>query len=172
MAIVRPFRALRPVPEKAADVASPPYDVMNTAEARKMVEAQPNSFLRVVRAEVDFPEGSDAYSDDVYKKGGDNLQQYQQDGVLIQDDQPCFYLYQQRMGEHVQVGLVAVASCVEYDQEIVRKHEYTRPDKESDRTNHINLLNAQTGPVWLTYHAHQDIDALVESLGKVHQLFG
>ncbi len=166
MSIVRAFRALRPLPEKAAEVASPPYDVLNQKEARDIVAQFPHSFLRVVRAEVDFPEDVNPYSDEVYKKGGETLRKYHEDGWMIQDEEKRLYLYQQKMGDHVQIGVVGVASCLEYDEGLVRKHEFTRPDKENDRAKHIELLKAQTGPVWLTYHASEKIDALVDEWKK------
>lgn len=164
MAKIRPFRVLHPRADRAAEVASPPYDVMSTAEAREMVAAHPHSFLRVIRAEVDFPQDADPYSDEVYQKGGETLRKYQEDGVMLREPKPCFYLYRQKMGEHVQTGIVATVSCQEYDANTIRKHEYTRPDKEADRTRHIEQLGAQTGPVWLAYRAVDAIDAMIDQL--------
>jgi len=166
MSTIRAFRALRPVPAKAGEVASKPYDVMNTQEAKELAQGNPVSFLRVVRAEIAFPDGADAYSDEVYQKGRDTLEAFFADGVMIQDETPCLYIYRQKMGDHIQTGLVTTASCVEYDQGIVRKHEFTRPVKEADRVRHIETLQAQTGPVWITYRAVAEIDALVGELSS------
>ncbi len=161
MSTVRPFRALRPRPERAEEVASPPYDVLNTAEARELAKERPYSFLRVVRPELELEDGANPYSDEVYQRGASNLTRFEEEGVLVREEAPAFYLYRQIMGEHEQTGLVALASCREYDEEIIRKHEFTRPDKEADRVRHISTLQAQTGPVWLTYKAQDAIDALV-----------
>lgn len=164
MAKIQTFRALRPADGMASQVASPPYDVLSTAEAREIVDAHPHSFLRVVRAEVAFSADADPYSEDVYNQGRKVLQQYQEEGTLQQESKPCLYIYRQQMGEQVQTGLVAGASCVEYDTEIIRKHEFTRPTKEKDRVKHIETLAAQTGPVWLAYRAVPQIDQKIKEL--------
>lgn len=164
MAILKPFRALHPRPDTAEAVCEPPYDVMNTAEARRMADGNPHSFLRVTRAEIEFPSDADPYSDEVYRRGAENLRRLIKEGILVREQQPVYLLYRLVMGGHSQLGLVAVASCAEYDAGIVRKHELTRPDKEDDRTRHINLLGAQTGPVFLTYKARADVDALLAEL--------
>jgi uncharacterized protein (DUF1015 family) len=161
MARVRPFQAFRPPPSLVADVASPPYDVISTVEAKKLAEGNDVSFLHVSRPEIDLPEGTDPYSDAVYAKGRENFLKLIADGVLRRDPAPVFHLYRQVMGGHSQIGLVGLASCREYLENIVKKHELTRPDKEDDRVRHIESLDAQTGPVFLTYKAVPAIDALV-----------
>jgi uncharacterized protein (DUF1015 family) len=164
MARVEPFKAWRPRRDVCADVASPPYDVLSSAEAREMAADNPLSFLHVVKPEIDLEEGIDLYSDEVYAKGAENLRRLIDDGSLVREDAPALYLYRQRMGEHVQTGLVAGASVDEYEADLIKKHEHTRPVKEDDRTCHVDALNANTGPVFLTYKARPEIDALVERL--------
>lgn len=158
MALIKPFAGLRPTPGRAADVAAPPYDVMSEREARALVEGRPWSFLHISRPEVDLPEGTDPYSPEVYAKARDNLDRMLAQGVLIRDPEPCYYLYQLCMGEHVQTGLVAAASVAAYDQSRIKKHEHTRPVKEDDRVRQIEALNAQTGPVLLAYPSRSSID--------------
>ncbi len=164
MATVTPFSALRPDPALASKVCELPYDVMSSEEARVMAEGNPFSFLRVSKPEIDLPEGTDLYSDAVYAKGRENFQKLIADGVLRRDSSPVFHLYRQVMGGHSQIGLVGLASCQEYLDNIVKKHELTRPDKEDDRVRHIEALDAQTGPVFLTYKADDGIDALVSRI--------
>ena len=161
MATVKPFAALRPKPELASRICELPYDVMSSDEARVMADGNPLSFLHVSKPEIDLPPGTDLYSVPVYAKGKENFQKLIADGALAQDKQPSFYLYRQVMGKHAQVGLVAAASCEEYLKNIIKKHELTRPDKEDDRVRHIETLNSQTGPVFLTYRAVPALDALV-----------
>ena len=161
MAILKPFAALRPKPELAAQICELPYDVMSSDEARTTAAGNPLSFLHVSKPEIDLPPGTDPYVPEVYAKGAENFQKLIRDGALKQDAQPCFYLYRQIMGQHSQVGLVAAASCEEYLGGIIKKHELTRPDKEDDRTRHIEALNAQTGPVFLTYRANAELDKFI-----------
>ena len=161
MATLKPFAALRPQPELAAQICELPYDVMSSDEARDMAAGNPLSFLRVSKPEIDLPAGTDLYSPEVYAKGRENFAQLIAQGALKQDAQPAFYLYRQVMGQHAQVGLVAAASCEEYLQNLIKKHELTRVDKEDDRVRHIETLNAQTGPVFLTYRADASFDAFV-----------
>ena len=161
MATVKPFAALRPKPELASRICELPYDVMSSEEARVMADGNPLSFLHVSKPEIDLPLGTDLYSAPVYAKGRENFQKLIADGALAQDKQPAFYLYRQIMGGHAQVGLVAAASCEEYLKNIIKKHELTRPDKEDDRVRHIESLDSQTGPVFLTYRAVPAMDALV-----------
>lgn len=161
MAIIKPFAALRPRPELAGRICELPYDVMSSEEARQIADGNPLSFLHVSKPEIDLDPGIDPYSPAVYACGKENFQKLISQGALNQDPQPCFYLYRQVFGSHSQVGLVAVASCEEYLSGVIKKHELTRPDKEDDRVRHIETLNAQTGPVFLTYRAQPGIDALV-----------
>lgn len=163
MASIKPFAALRPRPELAGRICELPYDVMSSEEAREMARGNPLSFLHVSKPEIDLPPGTDLYSAEVYAKGRENFQRLIRDGALFQEKQPCFYLYRQVMGAHSQVGLVAAASCQEYLDGIIKKHELTRPDKEDDRVRHIETLNSQTGPVFLTYRSVSTLDALVAS---------
>ncbi|MEE4272212.1 MAG: DUF1015 family protein [Thermoanaerobaculales bacterium] len=164
MARIEPFRAWRPTADLAERVASPPYDVLNSDEAREMAADNPLSFLHVVKPEIDLPPGTDLYSDEVYAKGAENLQRLKDDGVLVREARPALYLYRQKMGDHVQTGLVAGASIDEYEADLIKKHEHTRPKKEDDRTRHVEALNANTGPVFLTYRAKPEIDELVSRL--------
>jgi uncharacterized protein (DUF1015 family) len=161
MATVRPFRALRPSPENAVRVASPPYDVVNAAEARALARGNPDSYLRISRPEIDLPEGTDEHADAVHVQGARNLSEFQVRGVLRQDPEPRLYVYEQTMGSHHQVGMVACASVAEYLADVIKKHEKTRPDKEDDRTRHIDTLGAHDEPVFLTYRAVPAIDAAV-----------
>ena len=161
MATLKPFAALRPKPELAAQICELPYDVMSSEEARVMAAGNPLSFLHVSKPEIDLPAGTDLYSAEVYAKGKENFAKLIAQGALKQDDKPNFYLYRQVMGGHAQVGLVAAASCEEYLANIIKKHELTRVDKEDDRVRHIEALNSQTGPVFLTYRAVAAFDAFV-----------
>ncbi|MDL5049141.1 DUF1015 domain-containing protein [Oscillatoria amoena NRMC-F 0135] len=164
MATVHPFPAVRPKPELAPQICELPYDVMSTAEARQMAEGNPHSFLRVSRAELEFPDGTDPYSPQVYERAAANFRKLLDQGALIQDSKPCYYLYRQQMGSHIQTGIVAAFSCDEYRRGIIKKHEFTRPDKEDDRVRHIEALNSQTGPVFLTYPAQK---ALTDLQGQI-----
>ncbi|MEQ8819064.1 MAG: DUF1015 family protein [Sumerlaeia bacterium] len=161
MATLKPFRALRPDPAKAQQICTPPYDVMSADEARVMAEGNPLSFLRVTRPEIEMPEGADAHSDEAYELAARNLKELIANGALLREEKPCYYLYRLVMGSHEQLGLVAVASCTEYDRGIVKKHELTRPDKEDDRTRHIEITGAQTGPVFLTFRSTPETDLLL-----------
>ncbi len=161
MDAIKPFAALRPEPRLAGKVCELPYDVMSSEEARKIAAGNPLSFLHVSKPEIDLPPGTDPHAPEVYARGRENFQKLIADGVLKQDAQPCFYLYRQVMGTHAQTGLVAAASCQEYLAGTIKKHELTRPDKEEDRVRHIEALNAQTGPVFLTYRAVAGMDAFV-----------
>ncbi len=164
MSLIRPFAGLRPVPERADDVVAPPYDVLNSEEARQRAAGRPWSFLHISKAEIDLPEGTDPYDPAVYARAAANLKNMLDEGVLKRDDTPCYYVYRLTMGNHVQTGLVAVASAAEYDVNRIRKHEFTRPAKEDDRVRQIEALNAQTGPVLLAYKSKADIDQLIESV--------
>ena len=160
MAAIRPFKALRPAPEAAARVASVPYDVVSTAEARELAAGNPLSFLRVTRSEIDFPDGADPYADAVYAKARATLDEIRAAAPLVTEAEPSVYFYRLRMGDHEQTGVAACFSVDEYDRDLIKKHEKTRPDKEDDRTRHIVETRAQTGVVFLTYHATAEIDRL------------
>ena len=164
MATVRPFRGLRPESELAAKIASLPYDVMDTEEARGKIAADPFSFLTVTKSEATLPEGVDAYSDEVYAKARENLVNYVASGKMKQDKTPCLYIYRQRMNQHIQIGLVATASVEEYRNGIIRRHELTRTEKEQDRVRHITATKAQTGPVFLTYRQRPEISSCILKL--------
>ena len=164
MAIIKPFPALLPATGRASEICELPYDVMSTAEARQMAEGRPSSFLHVSRPEIDLPEGTDPTDPRVYAKARENLDRLIAEGALRADDRAHYYLYRQIMGEHSQLGLVAVASCAEYSDNTIRKHEFTRPAKEDDRVAHLEALDAQTGPVFVTYPADAGLDEL---LGRI-----
>ena len=161
MATLRPFRALRPQPGKAAQVSAVPYDVVSAAEARELAAGNPLSFLHVSRAEIDLPDGTSSYSDSVYEKAAENFDRLKRDAGMLIEDAPSLYLYRLRMGGHEQTGIAACCSIQEYDSDVIRKHERTRKDKEDDRTRHMIALGAQTGPVFLTYRGRSDIDEIV-----------
>ena len=161
MAAVKPFAALRPKPELASQICELPYDVMSSDEAREIAAGNPLSFLHVSKPEIDLPPGTDLYAPEVYAKGAENFQKLILDGALKQDSQPCFYLYRQIIEHHSQVGLVATASCEEYLSGVIKRHELTRPDKEDGRLRHIETLNSQTGPAFLTYRACSALDEFV-----------
>lgn len=161
MSLIRPFRGLRPAPGRAAEIIAPPYDVMNAAEARAMVEGRPLSFLHVSRPEVDLPTDTDSYADAVYAQGAQNLRRMIAAGTLRQDDAACYYAYRLVMDGREQTGLVLAASVPAYDENLIRRHEFTRPDKENDRVRHIDTSNAQTGPVFLVHRATAALDGML-----------
>lgn len=162
MSLIKPFAGLRPVPERAEEVVAPPYDVLNSAEARERAAGRPWSFLHISKAEIDLPEGTDPYDPSVYARSAENMQKMLQEGILIREEKPCYYVYRLIMDGHSQVGLVAVASVADYDINRVRKHEFTRPAKEDDRVRQIEALNAQTGPVLLAYKSQPELDAILQ----------
>ncbi len=162
--LVRPFAALRPVPECAAAVVAPPYDVLNTEEARERAEGRPHSFLHISKPEIDLAEGTDVYSPEVYAKGAQNLKRLVDEGILIREQKPCFYAYRLITGDHSQTGIAMTASAKAYDINTIRKHEFTRPKKEDDRVKHITALNAQTGPVLLAYRASFTVSSVLEAV--------
>ena len=171
MAVIYPFRALRPPVERVEQVASVPYDVVNTEEARALAADNPLSLLHVTRPEIDLPEGTNIYSDEVYARAAENLQKLIEACPLETESEPSLYLYRLVMGEHEQVGIAACCAVDEYDQDLIRKHERTRPDKEDDRTRHMLELRAQTGVVFLTYRADRRIDALVAAVTTAAPLY-
>lgn len=164
MAIVRPFKGYRPNPELVARVAARPYDVLNSAEARVEAEGNPYSFLHVGKPEIDLPTSVDPYDNGVYLKAKENLDRFIRDGVLRQDPNPSFYLYSQTMDGHTQYGLVGCASVQEYLDNTIKKHELTRKDKEDDRTKHVKVTNAHSGPIFLTYRADEELDSITNSI--------
>jgi uncharacterized protein (DUF1015 family) len=161
LSLVRPFAALHCVADRAADVIAPPYDVVTTAEARERTEGRPWSFLHVSKPEIDLGPGADPHSGAAYAKAAENLMRMVRAGVLVRDAAPAYYAYRIAAGEHVQTGLVAVASIAAYETNRIRRHEHTRPDKEDDRVRHMEALNAQTGPVLVAYPTAPQLDALI-----------
>lgn len=162
--LFRPFPGLRPAPQLASQVAAPPYDVLNSEEARELAKGKPHSFLHISKPEIDLPEGTDVYAPEVYAKGAENLRKMIEAGVIKRDPKPCYYIYRLRMGDHAQTGIVAAASVAAYDVNRIRKHEFTRPDKEDDRVRQIDAVNAQTGPVLL---AHRPIKEVADIVARV-----
>jgi uncharacterized protein (DUF1015 family) len=171
VAVIRPFQALRPPSDRADQIASVPYDVVNTEEARALAGDNPLSFLHVSRPEIDLPDGTDIHSDQVYRRALENFEKLKKDGPLETEEVPSIYLYRLIMGDHEQVGVVACCSIDEYDQDVIRKHERTRRDKEDDRTHHMLVLRAQTGPVFLTYRASRDMDTMVMETMMARAIF-
>ncbi|MCF7920388.1 MAG: DUF1015 family protein [Candidatus Cloacimonetes bacterium] len=171
MAKIKAFKGVRPTVKMFGEVVSPPYDVLNSAEARQQVKGKPYSFLHVVKPEVDLPEDIDVYDERVYQKGRENLYKLINDGILIQDETPCYYLYRLIMGKVNQVGLVAATSIEDYENDIIKKHEHTRAVKEADRIKHVDTLNANTGPVFLTYPPRQDINLIAEAITATEPLY-
>ncbi len=161
MAQVRPFCGVRPKNDLAATLIAQPYDVPSEAEARALTATNPHSFLHITRPEVDMPLGSDSHAPEAYALAAANFQAFLQRGWLIQDAHPCYYLYTQTWGSHVQTALLALCSVAEYDGGVIKRHELTRPDKEQDRVDHIQALNAQTGLVFLTYRANPKLATLL-----------
>jgi uncharacterized protein (DUF1015 family) len=174
-AFIKPFAALRPRPDRASDVVAPPYDVIDTDEARTLATGRPLSFLHISRPEIDLPPGTDPYSDAVYARGAANLERLRAEGVLIRERSPALYVYRMTMGRasdrHVQTGVACVASVRAYEANRVRKHELTRPDKENDRVRNIDALNAQTGPVLCAYRADAALGKLLDDATREPPLF-
>lgn len=166
MAVIRQFKAIRPTPEMAEKVAALPYDVVNSEEAAEMVIGNPYSFLHVDKAEIDLPVGTDIYSPEVYEKAKSNLEKMITDGVLVQDEKPMLYVYELTMDGRSQTGLVACTSIDEYMQGIIKKHELTREDKEQDRIRHVDICNANTGPIFLAYRTVDEISEIVDNVKK------
>jgi uncharacterized protein (DUF1015 family) len=161
MAIISAFRALRPSKELASRVASLPYDVLNSAEARVLGDKNPYSFLHITKAEIDLPEGTDTHSEKVYHKAADNLFIFRDNKILVQDEKPAFYIYELTMDGRRQTGLVCVSSVADYENNIIKKHELTRPEKEMDRINHMRITGAQTGNVFLAYKSNVTLTELI-----------
>jgi uncharacterized protein (DUF1015 family) len=162
MAIIRPFEALRPQPQLAKQVASKPYDVLNSAEAKQEAVGNAYSFLHITKSEIDLPESVDIHSQQVYDLALENLNAFVQRDVLFKESKPCYYIYQLIMDGRAQTGLVCVSSVEDYNNDIIKKHEFTRPEKEQDRINHIKTSGAQTGNVFLAYRHQASIDAIID----------
>lgn len=171
MAIIRPFKAIRPTKELAERIAALPYDVMNSDEAREMVKDNPYSFLHVDKAEVDLPKEIDAYDDKVYEKAKENLDKMIDSGLYIEDEKPNYYIYRQVMKGRSQTGLVACASIDDYNNNVIKKHELTREEKEIDRINHVYKCEAHTGPIFLTYRENKDISNIVNEWVKKEPIY-
>ena len=161
MTLIRPFRALRPAPGRAAEVLAPPYDVLSSAEARERAKGKPWSFLHISKPEIDLDPAIDPYERAVYAKAAENIGRMIAAGVLIRDAKPCYYVYRLTWRDHTQTGLAAVASLADYATNRIRKHEHTTPVKEDDRVRQIEAVNAQTGPVMMGYPAAPQIDAML-----------
>lgn len=166
MAIIKPFKGLRPIREVAETLASLPYDVMNSAEAAEMAKGKPESFLHITRAEIDCPEGTDIHSELVYNKSVENFERFQERGFLVQDLEARYYIYAQTMDGRTQYGIVGCAACEDYENGIIKKHELTRPDKEEDRMILTRYTKANLEPVFFSYRAVPEIDAIVEKIVK------
>lgn len=163
MAILRPFKAIRPTPDKADKVGALPYDVMNSDEAREMVKDNPYSFLHVDKAEIDLPKDTYIYDEKVYEKAKENLEKLISDGILAQDTKPMLYIYRQIMNGRAQTGLVGCTAVDDYIDNIIKKHEFTRADKEADRIHHVDTCNANTGPIFLTHRENETVSNIVEN---------
>jgi uncharacterized protein (DUF1015 family) len=168
MVRILPFKGVRPAKQFAVEMSAPPYDVINSEEARELAAGKEKSYLRISRPEVDFSPSVDEHNDKVYAQGKINYDLFKNKGWLITDSAPCYYIYKQVMGAHTQVGIVAVADVEDYDTGRIKKHEFTRPDKEDDRTRHVDEVGANTEPVFFTYKANNAIDGLVENWMKNH----
>ncbi len=166
MSVIRPFRGLRVRPRYAEQVAAPPYDVLSSEEARERVKGNPISFLRVNKPEVDFDPDTPIYSEQVYRRGKENLDRLVQDGIMCRDENPCFYLYRLTMGGHSQTGLMALASVEEYNTGLIKKHEHTRPEKVNDRANHMMTVQAQVGPVFSIYRHRPEVRAIFDKIAQ------
>ncbi|HWB90351.1 MAG TPA: DUF1015 family protein [Puia sp.] len=169
MSTIAPFQALRPDPKLASAVASKPYDVLNSHEAREEAADNPNSFLHITKSEIDLPLNIDTHSQEVYDKAKENLQAFIEKGILIEEDKPCYYIYRLVMNGREQTGLVCGSSVNDYENGIIKKHELTRPDKEADRIHHMTTIRAQTGNVFLAYKNVSAIDDVIENWKRDHK---
>ena len=168
MASISPFRALRPQPELASQVGSRPYDVMNSQEAREEANGNACSFLHITKSEIDLPPATDVHSQQVYETAKENLENFKQQGILFREQKPCYYIYQLIMNGRAQTGLVCASSVDDYEKDIIKKHEFTRPEKEQDRINHIKTTGAQTGNVFLAYKNEAEIDTIINNWKSSH----
>lgn len=168
MAVLKPFKAVRPKDEYASQVGALPYDVMNSEEAREMVKDKPWSFLHVDKAEVDLPQGIDIYSPEVYEKAKENLDALSENGICVQDEKPMLYIYRQVMNGREQTGIVGCTAVDDYLNDIIKKHEFTRADKEADRIRHVDTLDANTGPIFLTHRENKTVSDITENWKSTH----
>ena len=168
MAILKPFKAIRPKDEFASQVGALPYDVMNSEEAREMVKDKPYSFLHVDKAEVDLPQGIDIYSAEVYEKAKENLDALSEKGICKQDEKPMLYIYRQIMNGREQTGIVGCTAVDDYINNVIKKHEFTRADKEADRIRHVDTLDANTGPIFLTHRENATVTEITENWKNTH----
>lgn len=168
MAVLKPFKAVRPKDEYASQVGALPYDVMNSEEAREMVKDKPYSFLHVDKAEVDLPQGIDIYSAEVYAKAKENLDALSENGICKQDDKPMLYIYRQIMNGREQTGIVGCTAVDDYINNVIKKHEFTRADKEADRIRHVDTLDANTGPIFLTHRENKTVSDIMENWKNTH----
>ena len=171
MAKIIPFKGIRPSKERAANIAALPYDVYNRKEAKEIVAKNPESFLAIDRAETNFSDDVDTYDEVVYQKAHDLLWQWVEEGRFVRDEEPCYYLYELTMNGRSQTGIVACASIDDYENEVIKKHENTRAEKEADRIHHVDSCNAQTGPIFLAYRNQEKIDILVEQIKSRDALY-
>lgn len=171
MSLFRPFKAVRPTPDTASQVVAPPYDVLNTTEARQKASKKPFSFLHISKAEIDLPEGTDPYDASVYEKAKENYQDLLNKGILIQEDKPCYYIYRAEMDGHVQTGFAVQASVDAYNSGRIRRHELTRVDKEDDRVRQIQALDAQTGPALLAFEFIPVVDEIIKKTVETQYLY-
>lgn len=171
MSIIKPFKALRPLPEFAPKVAALPYDVMNTEEAKKMAEGNPLSFLHVSHAEMDVPDTASIYDEVVYNQAAANFQKLITEKVLVKEETDCLYIYALTMNGRTQTGLVACCSVDDYFNNIIKKHEYTRPEKEEDRIRHMQAVSAHTGPIFLTYRDNESVNKIIEQYKKQPSIY-
>ncbi|MDD2233325.1 MAG: DUF1015 family protein [Desulfitobacteriaceae bacterium] len=169
MAILKPFKAIRPTPKLADKVAALPYDVISSDEARELIKGDPYSFLHIDKAEIDLDPETDIYSKTVYEKARDTLKQMIKEGIFIQDKNNSLYIYKQVMNGRTQIGLVGCTSIDDYINDIIKKHEHTRADKELDRINHVDYCNANTGPIFLTYRAKSTINGIIDNWLQNHK---
>ncbi|HEX2846583.1 MAG TPA: DUF1015 family protein [Chitinophagaceae bacterium] len=168
MAIIQPFQALRPRQDLADKVASRPYDVLNSSEAKEEAKGNPFSFLHITKAEIDLSDGIDLHSQDVYEKAAQNLLDFQQKSILFTEEKPCYYIYRLIMDGRSQTGLVCVSSVQDYFNDVIKKHEFTRPEKEKDRIDHMKTIRAQTGNVFMAYNNVKELDAIINNWKDYH----
>ena len=171
MAVFRPFKSITPKSEFAGDVAALPYDVMSSEEARRAVIGRPYSFLHVDKAEIDLPEDTDLYSEEVYLKARENLDNLVKNGICFEESEPIFYIYRQAIETRVQTGLVGCVSIDDYINNVIKKHEMTKPDKEQDRINHVTYCDANTGPIYLTYRPDNAVSEIIADWQESHKYY-